>query len=523
MKLGTKVVAVGAREAGFEGLRAKHTEESGAPRADFAQGVHRFETIESAKHPVSDVSGPGKTSHGSRPRASNDVEIFMAAGLSLNDYRGLPEENNTCVHWVLPRGLARRIQGSTAVAALIEYGAWRIFRDFASESGRGGRSLLLSPRFKSRLIVLAFATLSCTAPCWGQNPAPATPSAGGDVASDRGLSGSISGKVVDQTGAMVSGARVRLTLEERNSTGQAAESRASKNQNHPEVHEILSNGDGQFLFSSVAPGPFQLTISAAGFGAQTFSGILHSGEADVVPTIALNVAEAVTEVRVGLGHAELVELAEEEIKVEEHQRVLGAIPNFYVSYIPDAVPLTSGQKFKLAWKTVIDPFTFVVVAGAAGVEQAQNHFAGYGQGTEGYAKRFGAGYADTIAGTFIGSAILPSILKQDPRYFYKGTGSIPSRFMYAIANSVICKGDNRHWQVNYSNILGSLAAGGISNIYYPAQDRDGATLTVENGAIGIGATAIQNLFQEFVVKKLTPKIPKSDPKQNSSTLNPSTN
>jgi len=386
--------------------------------------------------------------------------------------------------------------------------------------------LLLSPRFKTRLTVIAIAALSCTAPCFGQNPAPATPSAGGDVASDRQLPGSISGKVVDQTGAIVTGARVRLTREEHNGPDQGASGGAAKNaaeKNPPEMHEILSNGDGQFLFPDVAPGPFQLTISAAGFAPQTFAGTLHSGEADAVPTIALNVAEAVTEVRVGLTHAELVEVAEQEIKIEEHQRVLGAIPNFYVSYIPDAVPLTSGQKFRMAWKTVIDPFTFVVVAGAAGVEQAQNHFAGYGQGTEGYAKRFGAGYADTIAGTFIGSAILPSILKQDPRYFYKGTGSIPSRFMYAIANSVICKGDNRHWQVNYSNILGNLAAGGISNIYYPAQDRDGATLTVENGAIGIGATAIQNLFQEFVVKKLTPKIPKSDPKQNPTTLNPSTN
>jgi hypothetical protein len=94
---------------------------------------------------------------------------------------------------------------------------------------------------------------------------------------------------------------------------------------------------------------------------------------------------------------------------------------------PDAVPLTSKQKFKLAGRTVMDPFTFVFVGGfvggAAGVERAQNHFRGYGQGAQGYAKRFGAGYADAVAGTFIGSAILPSLLKQDPRYFYKGTGN----------------------------------------------------------------------------------------------------
>jgi hypothetical protein len=145
------------------------------------------------------------------------------------------------------------------------------------------------------------------------------------------------------------------------------------------------------------------------------------------------------------------------------------------------------------------------------VEQAQNHFRGYGQGAQGYAKRFGAGYADTVAGTFVGSAILPALLKQDPRYFYKGTGSTPSRLAYAIANSVICKGDNRRWQVNYSNILGNMAAGGISNLYYPAQDRDGAGLTFENAAIGIGASAIANVFQEFVIRKLTPKAA-NDPK-----------
>ena len=183
----------------------------------------------------------------------------------------------------------------------------------------------------------------------------------------------------------------------------------------------------------------------------------------------------------------LVEVAEEQIKIEEKQRVLGVLPNFYVSYIPDAAPLTSKQKFKLAFRTVIDPFTFVSVGGAAGIQQWQNHFKGYGQGAQGYAKRFGAGYGDTVSGTFIGGAILPSLLKQDPRYFYKGTGSVPSRFLYAIANAFICKGDNRRWQVNYSNMLGSLAAGGISNLYYPPQDRDGAALTFENAALGIGA------------------------------------
>ena len=120
-------------------------------------------------------------------------------------------------------------------------------------------------------------------------------------------------------------------------------------------------------------------------------------------------------------------------------------------------------------------------------------------------------YADAVTNTFIGSAILPSLLKQDPRYFYKGSGGARSRILYAIANAVICKGDNGRWQANYSNILGSLAAGGISNLYYPAQDRNGAGLTFENAAIEIGASAAANLLQEFVIRKLTPNVRSHDP------------
>jgi len=306
--------------------------------------------------------------------------------------------------------------------------------------------------------------------------------------------------VVDESGAVVAGARVKLTQ------GQSPEGQSPGDQSPSQ--EVLSGDNGQFSFANIAPGPFQLTVASAGFATQTSSGILHSGENYIVPKIALAVATAVTDVEVQLTRTEV---AEEQVKVEEKQRVFGAIPNFYVSYVPDAAPLNSKQKFKLAWKTVVDPFTFVVVGGAAGVEQAQNHFSGYGQGAQGYGKRYGAGYADTVAGTFIGGALLPSLLKQDPRYFYKGSGSKPSRFFYAIASSFICKGDNGRWQTNYSNILGSLAAGGISNIYYPAQDRNGAGLTFENGAIGLGATAVDNLLQEFFVRKLTPKGLKHDP------------
>jgi hypothetical protein len=158
--------------------------------------------------------------------------------------------------------------------------------------------------------------------------------------------------------------------------------------------------------------------------------------------------------------------------------------------------------------------SFGVTGAIAGIQQAQNDFSGYGQGAKGYGRRFGASYGNLIAGTYIGGAILPSLLKQDPRYFYKGTGSKRSRALYAIANSVICKGDNGHWQANYSSILGSLAAGGISNFYYPPENRDGLQLTFENALIGIGESAAVNLLQEFVIRKFTRNVPNYQPANN---------
>ena len=272
--------------------------------------------------------------------------------------------------------------------------------------------------------------------------------------------------------------------------------------------EVLSGDDGQFSFANIAPGPFQLTITSAGFATQTYSGVLRSGEINIVPQIALVIATEITEVRVELSP---IELAQEQIKDQEKQRVLGFIPNFYVSYIPNAAPLTPKQKFQLAWKATIDPVTFGITGVIAGVQQATDQFSGYGQGAEGYAKRYGAAYGDEVTGTFIGGALLPSLLKQDPRYFYKGSGSTRSRILYALANSVICKGDNGHWQANYSGILGSLAAGGISDLYYPANDRNGAGLVFENTLIGIGASAADNLLQEFLLRKLTPHVPNQAP------------
>jgi hypothetical protein len=299
--------------------------------------------------------------------------------------------------------------------------------------------------------------------------------------------GTITGSVVSQDGVAVAGADVKLTQE-----GQSVSL------------EVTSSEDGQFTFTNVAPGPFQLMITSEGFAAHTFTGVLHSGENFAVPRVSMVIAANVSKVLVELS---TIEIAQEQMKNEEKQRVLGVIPNFYVTYVPNAAPLTPKQKYHLAWKQNIDPFLFVSAGAVAGIQQARNEFSGYGQGAQGYAKRYGATYTHVTMSNFLGHAVLPSIFKQDPRYFYKGTGTTKSRILYALANAVICKGDNGHWQVNYSRIIGSLAAGGISNLYYPASDRNGPALTFENTAIGIGSTAVHNLMKEFVLRKFTTNVP----------------
>jgi hypothetical protein len=359
----------------------------------------------------------------------------------------------------------------------------------------GGMAVIM-PTYKAKLAWLSFSILLCSLRTLAQSQEPpvaasatsdqrAAPAASArESLPEPQSSGSISGTVVDATGAFIVGARVSITSKD-----------LSPNR------EVLSADDGQFSFVSIPAGSFRLTITAPGFATQTFAGTLRSGEIYTVPQTTLAIATAVTEVRVAPTR---IEVAEDEIKEEEKQRVLGVIPNFYVTYLPNAAPLSTKQKFELAWKTTVDPVNFAITGVIAGVQQAQNDFSGYGQGAQGFAKRYGASYADFVAGTFVGSAVLPSLLKQDPRYFYKGTGSKRSRILYALANAVICKGDNGHWQANYSSILGSLAAGGISNLYYPAKNRDGAELTFENALIGIGASAGANLLQEFLIRKLTP-------------------
>ncbi|MGD0798571.1 MAG: carboxypeptidase-like regulatory domain-containing protein [Acidobacteriaceae bacterium] len=349
------------------------------------------------------------------------------------------------------------------------------------------------------LCVLALTALaSPTTPSRAQQPADnpaALPSAQLPTAPAAHGPGAITGFVADADDASISKARLTLT----------PDPPAAENPTPPPI--ATTSEDGAFTLANVPPGPFLLTIAAPGFATRQLPGTLHPSETLDLSTIILTAAGAATEVHVT---ASQTEIAQAQIGEEEKQRVLGVIPNFYVSYVSHPVPLTPSQKFQLAFRTLIDPVNLILNGVAAGAEQATDTYA-WGEGVEGYTKRYSAAYGSFLTSDMIGDAALPILFKQDPRYFYKGTGSIHSRFYYAVANAVICKGDNGRWQVNYSAILGGIASGAIANLYYPAVNRTGAALTFESAGIGTAISAAGNLFQEFLIPHLTPHIPPRTP------------
>ncbi len=249
---------------------------------------------------------------------------------------------------------------------------------------------------------------------------------------------------------------------------------------------IVADSNGFFKFSDLDAGAnYHVTISAKGFAKWTSPAIiLKPGQYLILTGCKLQIAEAQTTVTVASSVATLAEIASEQVKKQEQQRVFGIIPNFYVVYDRDAVPLTPKLKFKLALKTSFDPVTIAGVAALAGIKQAGDT-PNYVQGAKGYGERFGAITADGFSDIMIGGAILPSLLHQDPRYFYQGTGTRKSRALHALSNAFVCKGDNGQMQPNYSSMGGDLASAALSNAYYPASNR-GAGLVFENFLIGTG-------------------------------------
>jgi hypothetical protein len=265
---------------------------------------------------------------------------------------------------------------------------------------------------------------------------------------------------------------------------------------------VVTNDKGFFEFNNVEPGtPYYVKINAEGFASWTSPDVtLTPGQYVILTVDRLRIAKAVTSVTVGYIPEEV---ATEQVKIEEHQRVFGIIPNFYVSYEKDAAPLTTKLKFQLAAKVTFDPITFLGVGLVAASGQAGQH-PDYPEGWKGYGERYGAAYANGFADIMIGGAILPSLLHQDPRYFYQGTGTNKSRALHALASPFVCRGDDGRPQPNYSTIGGDLASAALSNAYYPASNR-GAGLFLGNFLIGTGQRAASNLMQEFVLRRLTAK------------------
>ncbi len=300
--------------------------------------------------------------------------------------------------------------------------------------------------------------------------------------------GTIQGSVTDASGSVVVAAIVTLQ------PGASAAPRTT-----------ITGPDGSFHFSAVEPGTYALTVTAAGFTDRKTDVSVVAGENPPLPTVVLQVAPAVSKMDVGLPQHEL---ATEQVHAEEKQRLLGIFPNFYVSYQPNAAPLTAAQKFQLGLRSAIDPEVILGNAFGAGLDQLRDQDRQWGQGTEGYAKRFGAAYGTSVIHAFIGHTLTQSVFHQDPRYFYKGTGSFGSRFLYAIGTAFVAKGDNGHWQPDYSDMIGGLAAREISDLYYPTTSRPGRR-ALDGFLMGFSGRASQHLMQEFIYRKLTTHVPKT--------------
>jgi hypothetical protein len=308
-----------------------------------------------------------------------------------------------------------------------------------------------------------------------------------DAPSTQLLSSSIlSGVVLDVGGTPVSGADVMID-------GPGGLKRTA-----------VTDEDGAYQFAGLPAGEFRIVVKSEGLddGAATVAIALQ--EHKVLPEFELKVQMATFQVDA----ISQEQMAEQQIKEEEGQRLLGIMPNFYVVYDHNFAALTTKQKYKLAAMATIDPVTIGIAGLTAGVQQAQNTYAGYGQGGTGYAKRFGANYANVAVGNLLGGAVFPSWFHQDPRYFYKGTGTVWERTWYAFISCVRAKGDNGKWQPAYASMLGDVASGAVSYSYYPSSDRDGTKLLIANSALSIVSDGIDNVIQEFVLKHFTTKTPK---------------
>src|SRR6267154_3377029 len=263
--------------------------------------------------------------------------------------------------------------------------------------------------------------------------------------------------------------------------------------------KVLSDDNGFFEFDQLDPGTYRVTITGKEFANWTSPDFtVHPGQYLILENTKLRVAEAMTTVNV-LDSPE--EVATEQVEIEEKQRIFGLIPNFYVVYDPNPVPLTTKLKFQLAVKSSTDVVTILGIAVLAAMNQAGNT-PDYVQGWKGYGERFGAAAADSFSDIMIGGAILPSLLHQDPRYYYQGTGTNKSRTLHALSSPFVARTDQGESQANYSSVGGVLASSSLANLYYPRSNR-GVGLVFGNFAIGIAERIGANVAQEFLLGRFT--------------------
>ncbi len=261
----------------------------------------------------------------------------------------------------------------------------------------------------------------------------------------------------------------------------------------------VTKDDGTFAFNEApARVAYQITVTAEGFADWSSSITVEPGQEKTLPEIKLRILAVQRAVTVSYSSKEV---ATQQLKAEEQQRIFRFIPNLYVTYEPHPEPLSTKMKFHLAYKDLTQPAFFARVAGWAAVQQGAGtpHWP---QDAQGYGKRLGAGLADATTEDLVGNAILPSLLHQDPRYFYQGNGTKKSRALHAVLAAFICKGDNGAWQPNYSTWGGSLIASSVSMAYYPSSDRDAAHV-FKNFGVGMGLHVAGGLAQEFILSKFT--------------------
>jgi hypothetical protein len=308
------------------------------------------------------------------------------------------------------------------------------------------------------------------------------PVAAQDTGASHPTMGHITGTVTDFNGDTLSGATVLL-----------------QGPGPQDTRKIESNDNGFFDFAQLAAGTYHVSVTAPDFSDWSSPELaLSASQYMILSDCKLRVATVATTMNVAYRPEEI---ATEEVKVEETQRVLGIIPNFYVVYDRNPVPLTTKLKFQLALRTSRDPFTIFAVATYAAINQAGDT-PNYQQGWKGYGERVGASAADGFSDILIGGAILPSLLHQDPRYYFQGTGTKKSRAFHALSSPLICRGDNGKLQPNYSSIGGDLGSSALANLYYPQSNR-GSGLVFQNFAITTGERMLSTMVQEFVLGKLT--------------------